>query len=446
MKDADGRTLLVKKLREIQRGSLAAIVLKVLAAALSFATQIILTRFLSIEHYGHYIYVMTWVNLCVLLGTQGYTTASVRFIPEYASQSQLSRLRGYIAHSRRRILAGSLLAGTLLAIGAQLFIQATPSLRLTFIAGGVTIPLLAYLYGRAAELRAFKRIIRAALSQEVFRQVVLIGGIAGLIGTHIIESTAVNAMLVHLVAIGLMIGLTTQFFRHIRPAKLYARSATKHTNKWQHAAHFMLLTAAFNLLLGQADVLMVGAMVGTTPAGIYAVASKLATLVIFVIVAATTIFGPIVSELYQSKETNLLSYITNYVMSISASLSAVVAAILLIAPTWFLSLFGAEYVAGSEILMVLVIAQLVNAVFGPVTLILNMTNNQKKAARILSVSAVINVILNGILIAIMGEIGAAVATLSSMLVWNIWGFLVVKQQVGILTLPFIRSAQSRRDV
>lgn len=446
MTDANTKGVLLKTLGEVKRGSVASIVLKAFAAALSFATQIVLTRFLSVDHYGQYIYVMTWVNLCVLLGTQGFTTASIRFIPEYASKTKWALLRGYITHSRRRILIGSFAAAIVMMSGAQFIIRADSSLRLTFMAGGAAIPLLAYLYARSAEIRAFKKIVRALLPQEVLRQVLLIGGIAGLVGLHVMQPTAVNAMLVHVAAIALMVVLAVLLFRHIRPAELKRISADGRAEKWNQASYLMLLTAAFNLLLGQADVLMVGAMVGTTSAGIYAVASKLATLVIFIIIAVNNIFGPVVSELYQARDRKLLGYITNYVMSISASISVVVAAILFFSPSWFLSLFGAEYVAGSNVLMVLVVAQLVNAVFGPVTLILNMTNNQRSAARILSSSAVINVILNGILIAVLGEIGAAVATLSSMVIWNVWGFLVVKKQVGILTLPFIRGAQSSSDL
>jgi O-antigen/teichoic acid export membrane protein len=60
-------------------------------------------------------------------------------------------------------------------------------------------------------------------------------------------------------------------------------------------------------------------------------------------------------------------------------------------------------------------SSLANAAFGSVGFLLNMTDNERHTARVLWQTALLNVVLNGLLIPFCGMVGAAVASGISLL-------------------------------
>jgi O-antigen/teichoic acid export membrane protein len=68
---------------------------------------------------------------------------------------------------------------------------------------------------------------------------------------------------------------------------------------------------------------------------------------------------------------------------------------------------------------------------GPVGVVLIMTGHERDAALAIGVSAVLNLILNAILIPGWGMEGAAVATAASTVVWNILMAIALYQRSGI---------------
>ena len=83
------------------------------------------------------------------------------------------------------------------------------------------------------------------------------------------------------------------------------------------------------------------------------------------------------------------------------------------------SIFGPEFLPAAPALAVLAIGQLVNAGSGSVGSLLTMTGHERDAAVGFGLSAVMNVALNVLLIPLWGPLGAAVATASSLIAWNV---------------------------
>ena len=83
-----------------------------------------------------------------------------------------------------------------------------------------------------------------------------------------------------------------------------------------------------------------------------------------------------------------------------------------------LHLFGNEYVLANDALVILLAAQLFNSLSGPGAIYLNMTGRQNLLNKILIVGLITNIVLNFYFIPTEGIIGAAKATLISLVVWN----------------------------
>jgi O-antigen/teichoic acid export membrane protein len=95
------------------------------------------------------------------------------------------------------------------------------------------------------------------------------------------------------------------------------------------------------------------------------------------------------------------------------------------------NVFGPAYETGAACLAILCAGQLINSGAGSVGLILNMTGHERDSAFGLGIGALTNVTLNIALIPLFDIAGAALATGTSLIAWNIVLALRVHQRLGL---------------
>ena len=95
-------------------------------------------------------------------------------------------------------------------------------------------------------------------------------------------------------------------------------------------------------------------------------------------------------------------------------------------PSFFLGLFGEEFIQSNTTLILVSGGFLINALCGPVGTFMNMTDSQRQFMRITIIAVLTNLGLNICLIPVMGINGAAIATLISTSIWNVAGFIHLK--------------------
>ncbi|MGH7006216.1 MAG: polysaccharide biosynthesis C-terminal domain-containing protein, partial [Alphaproteobacteria bacterium] len=96
------------------------------------------------------------------------------------------------------------------------------------------------------------------------------------------------------------------------------------------------------------------------------------------------------------------------------------------------------YVAAHTPLVILAVGQLVNVSMGSVASLLNMTGHERDTTRIIFVGATLNVVLNVSLTPIWGMTGAAIATASGLIIWNLIMRHQVRKRTGIEPSPIFR--------
>ncbi|MGW8268779.1 MAG: flippase, partial [Longimicrobiales bacterium] len=114
--------------------------------------------------------------------------------------------------------------------------------------------------------------------------------------------------------------------------------------------------------------------------------------------------------------------------------SLALAAILVLGAGPVLDLFGEGFARARWALAILVLGQVVNAAMGPVGHLMNLTGHGRESAVVYGTAAGVNVGLNLLLIPAMGMEGAAVATATSVILWNLWLFALVRRRVGVHSL------------
>ncbi len=201
----------------------------------------------------------------------------------------------------------------------------------------------------------------------------------------------------------------------------------------------MFLSGSAVLLMSWTDTLILAYFETEDLVGIYGIAFKVATLVTIVQFALNTVAAPMISKFHKQQNFKALEKFIQQITWLNLAVAFPTLLVFCFFGEWFLGLFGAEFGAGKQVLVILSFGQLLNAMSGPVMLLLNMTAYEIVARNTILISALINIILNILLIPLLGIIGAAIASSAVMMVWNLVGVLMVKQKLGFWTCGLIKS-------
>jgi O-antigen/teichoic acid export membrane protein len=166
--------------------------------------------------------------------------------------------------------------------------------------------------------------------------------------------------------------------------------------------------------------------------GVYNVATRLVTVAVFVLAPLNAAFGPYLAHLHHQGRLDEVrrSYaaVTGWVVRLSLPAFAA----LLVFPGELLRLFGAAFVAGAAVTVILALGQMVNAATGPCGTVLNMSGRVALNMWDNLAALVLNVLLNLWLIPAYGIIGAAVAWAVSLAVVNAARVLQVRSLIQAL--------------
>lgn len=195
----------------------------------------------------------------------------------------------------------------------------------------------------------------------------------------------------------------------------------------------MLMTLLSTFIMGDVSLWFLQAFTTAKEVGVYNIIIKVSALIGLVLMVVNTISAPKFSELYWAKEYETLKKViaqsTKLIFLASLGLSLV----LIVLKEWILSVFGAEFVVGSDALVILIMAQLVNAVTGSVGLFLSMTGHQKILRNIIVATMMIGLVLNYLIIPVYGVYGAAIVSLLSSIIANLSSVYYVQTRLGYIT-------------
>ncbi len=198
----------------------------------------------------------------------------------------------------------------------------------------------------------------------------------------------------------------------------------------------MMMTNSLVFLLNWMDTFMIGMYKTTADVGIYASASRIAMLTTLMLTANSAIAGPKIVSLYTEGKTRQLKNLLTYSTLMVSAFAIPVALLMILFPGFILGLFGKEFEAGSWVLIILAVAQVINTSTGLVGLTLNMTGKEVLMQNLMIITTLVNLVLNVLLIPPYGIEGAAIATGFSLSMKNLVSFYYVKKHLGFYSLSF----------
>ncbi len=406
--------------------------MRVASTALGFCSTLLLARLLPAEQFGGYVYAMAWVNLLVIPAVLGFDKLVIRNVSIFEAEQHWAHLRGMWRFSlwfTGGLGVGIALLTYLFGGVATRWLDAVlvEPLRLAV----VLIPLIAVARVRGAVMIGLHHVVPGKFPEMVLRPLLFI--LFLLLFHQVVQwpMDARTAVALNLVAVVIAFVVGGILLRRVMPVEAERTSPVFNAGRWLRAAAPLALLAALQIINSRIDIIMLGALRGAVDVAIYNVVTLAATLTSFVLVAATGAISPVVAQTYaQGKAQRLQHLVTSSSRAIFAA-SLPIALLMLIFGQPFLALFGAQYEAGYPALAVLVVGQLLNAAFGAVGVLLTMTHHGGLAARGAAIGMLANVMLNMVLIPLWGVVGAAVASMLTLLLWNLLFALFVRRELGI---------------
>ena len=201
----------------------------------------------------------------------------------------------------------------------------------------------------------------------------------------------------------------------------------------------MMMSSTALVLLGWMDTFALGIYTPEDQIGIYAIALKVATLASFIFLATSSILAPKLAQFYTDNNLKDFDRLVGFTTKINFISAFLIILGIVILRDWILGIFGEEFIAGSKVLIILCIGQLVMAFSGAVGIIMQMTGKQVAYQNIVLIALLLNIVLNFTLVPVYGILGAAVATAISMAFWNIACAIYIKQKLEVKSYfnPFV---------
>jgi O-antigen/teichoic acid export membrane protein len=393
---------------------------KVGALLLSFAVFLLLARHLGVEGFGVYVFVWGLIRVLTIFGKHGMDVAATRYAGAYY---EAGHWRDLFLFQRRAAL---ILAATSLTIacGGGFIVTVVPglsdSLRMSFYAGFALLPFWAGMAYIQALARVRKQMIAGMLPDSILRHVIQLL----LIALVLALGMPMNAPLAMGTALGGVIGAFCAGLGMTWRSGIWTRvqhvptAVSDRPYDWLKYGMVMIVIGGSAVILRQIDVIMLGLLATAAETGAYGAATRIANLATFALTAVRLVVAPRISGCYITGEMGRLQRLLCHSAALVAVSSLGIVAVIWICAPWLLGILGGDFANAWAPLRVLLMAQLISALAGPVGFVLTMTDNQRVASIIFLVTIGIDIALNAVLIPPFGIHGAAIATAIATVTWN----------------------------
>lgn len=414
------------------RGSASGGVVTILAAGIALLVEVVLARILGKEQYGIYVYAITIAGALTLVARLGRDLAILRFAPGYLVNDKWDLLRGLIRHTQAAVISVSLTL-CIVAIMATIFVSDSmdPGIYPALVIAILSVPIAAIGYVFQFINRAFKRVVLAMLPLNVIAPLLLI------MFTITADNIFERGLLAHDAVIGNLASLLAavvfmiMIYQRSIPAPLKHAIPSFNVQEWRAVAITLFFVAGAHQITNQADLIMLSVLTGTDFAGLYKAATQVALLAAFPLYITNIIGVPMISELYASNRLNDLQYLLRIIVRLTTLATLVIVAMLIFSGEWILGFFGEDFTQSYSVMTLLILGQAINTMSGAANALLVQAGHHKAAAIIVTLAAVVNIILNFLLIPPFGMVGAALATTISLAGWNIGMVLYARRNLKL---------------
>ena len=414
-----------------QRNAILAFTVRVASAAILFLSQVAIARWMGGYEYGAYVYAWTIVLVLGGLSTLGLNVAVIRLVPHYRETGELAALRGLLLGSRMQTFAIAVLASVVVALVLWTFAAALPignlwPLWLALLA----VPAYALSDVQDGICRGSARMVSATFPPYILRPLLILAGI-GAIHAAGLPLAAASAVAAAVLATWLAWGVQLLIVQRRVLDSVPKGDCEYRFGAWFKTSLPLLAICACELALQNTDVIVISHLLSPMEAGIYFAAAKTMGLIMFVYYAVGSAMANRFAAISARGDAAALQATVRDAVRWTFWPSLAVGLAMLAAGRPLLSLFGPQFADGGyPVMCVLILAFLARAAIGPVDFLLNMSGGQAACARSLMIAALLNLVLDLLLVPVAGIMGAALAVALSLVAGAVLNYRAACRRLG----------------
>ncbi|MFA7158856.1 MAG: flippase [Kiritimatiellia bacterium] len=369
---------------------------------LSFATSLLLARYLGEMAFGRYAFALSFAGIFVILTDLGLGYLTVREV------------------ARDRSAAGKYLGHTLIiraALGLVTFaliVTATAIMQYPLEVKAVVYILAFFTIFKCligsfnAIFMAFEKMGIVALLDVIMSALILGGILAGIY----LKQDLLGIIRVYPAAVIVCFCLAFWIAARTCAAPQYAFDISFARDFVRYSIPFALASICM-VIFTNIDTVMLKTMQGDVTAGYYGVTRALVSALVFIPANFMTVLYPVFSRCYQSPGDSLARYYGQSFRLLAIMAMPIAAGGVIVAEKVIVTFYGTSYAPAAPALQVMTLALAVQFITAPVTMVMLASNRQKSVTWVSFTAMLLNVMLNLILIPRYGLVGASVATLAS---------------------------------
>lgn len=424
------------------RGAFGMIGLRVASIGLGFVVTVLLSRGLGPDSFGVFAFAISLATLLALPLTGGLPTLLMREISAAGAKDAFGIRSGVMRWGYWFLAAMTACLWVLLAlawtVGQTLEIW-------PWDAQGTSVALIVALLVPALGLQQVLRSILAghdrvflgSLGEQFFRPAVMVVLLLFLQGIILPQGSLAALWL----QFGASLGAIALSYVVIWRALPKQNTDQIEMRSWEWLWAILPLTAlsATTILKNNTDILMLGIMVEPAEVGIYRIAAQVALLAAFAMQILRSMSAPRIAAAFAKEDKAEMRrhfVLTGRVMFAASALFILLFAVL--GKPALLLVFGPDYVDAWAPCLVLAFGTLFSSACGLVGVALQVTRHAGYAARSAVVAAVVNVVLNLVLIPLWGAIGAATATSIALFTMQAQQWWIARRVLNMRTDAFQR--------
>ena len=433
--------LKAKDLSDLAKGSAWAFLLRSLGILVSYSLLFVIAWPYDASVLGMFTLMLTIVQVFSIIGRWGLDIGVLRLISAYVPQGE----GGKAVRAHRMSVRFSLFLST--GTGLVLFFSAgtiaedwlgSPGMTPYLKCGAVAQVLLSWLFINSESLRALRwtrsYVLLRSVAPHLFTVLfLLVGFFTVSTGDHM----PAWAYMMSIVVLALMGHLTWKRAWN-REAPEKGEGGGLSLKELLNMAFPMLLSSSLFMIINWTDTLMLGFLKNEEDVGIYNVAYRIANVTNLVLFAVNSIVVPKISASYAEGDMDGLKKLVKRSTFMIFWITLPLVLLIVIFPSFLLGLFGAEFTGGVMALLLILIGKFVSALSGCVGQVLQMTGYQRNFQNIVLTACGLNILLNYALIPLFGIEGAAVASMISVVFWNLGAMFTIKAKLGFFTIELFR--------
>lgn len=408
----------VGKLATIVKGAGITFIGKMAEVVIKYIYMIVIARMLGVESFGLFMLGFTIMSLAGLISRLGLESGVIKYVSLYNGVSDRPRMKGAIVQSLKFSILTSIIIGLvflLMSSFLSVHIFKKPQLAHVLIILTLSIPFLTLSVVTLAATRGFQVMKYMAYGMGCFLPIANLSLAVLLLhfGFGVKGVAAAYLMSTFLTSI-----LSIRFLKKVFP-DFWDIKALPETKQLLRFSIPLLVVLFFHFIIMWTDTLMLGRFRLSEDVGIYNVAMRSALLAAMILTSFNSIFAPVIADLYNRNKIHELENVLKITSKWIYTASLPLVFLMVFLSKEIMAIFGQDFIVGWVVLVILSMAQLVNAAAGPVGVVLTMTGKQDIMMYNTVGVCILNIILNYILIHLYGLVGAAVASCISVVIFNI---------------------------